>query len=330
MVAQRHDAMYKLVLSVPANVASLLRAVLPPELIARLDLEHLRLVPGSFVDEDLRQRHSDILMRTRLRGDDGDGRVEPEVLVYCLIEHQSRPDPLMPLRILEYLVKIWRRHTDRHASTTALPMVLPVVLYQGDEPWEHSTELLDLIDVDPTTAELAERFLPRFEFALDDETEVDVEQLRRRPFTRQLRATVRMGQVIRTHTYDVTVVLDGEDIQDLRGLQEEDGGQKVLHALLAYILSGSKTPMERLAEFAAQVGPETRELVVTTAEQLEARGQARGRLEEAARLLKRLLARKFGPVPDRLLARVDAAPLEQLETWSDLIIDATTLDDVFA
>jgi hypothetical protein len=144
-----------------------------------------------------------------------------------------------------------------------------------------------------------------------------------------------MGQVIRTHTYDVTVVLDGEDIQDLRGLQEEDdGGQKVLHALLAYILSGSKTPMERLAEFAAQVGPETRELVVTTAEQLEARGraegQARGRLEEAARLLKRQLARKFGPVPDHLLARVDAAPLEQLETWSDQIIDATTLDDVFA
>ena len=328
--------MYKLVLSVPANVASLLRVVLPPELIARLDLEHLRLVPGSFVDEDLRQRHSDILMRTRLLTPDGDGGAAREVLVYCLIEHQSTPDPLMPLRVLEYLVKIWRRHTDRHPKTTALPMMLPVVLYQGDEPWEHSTELLDLIDVDPTTAELAERFLPRFAFVLDDETEVDVEQLRRRP--RQLRATVRVGQVIRTHTYDVTAALDGEDIQDLRGLLEEDGGQKVLHALLAYILSGSKTHMERLAEFAVQVGPEARELVVTTAEQLEARGrakglaegQAKGRAEEAARLLKRLLARKFGPVPDHLRARVDTAPLEQLEAWSDQIIDATTLDDVFA
>jgi hypothetical protein len=112
----------------------------------------------------------------------------------------------MPLRIVECLVKILRRHTDPHTSTTALPMMLPMVLYQGDEPWDHSTELLDLIDVDSMTAELAERFLPRFEFTLDDETEVNVEQLRRRPFTRQFRATVRDGATVKAGRRPLRVV----------------------------------------------------------------------------------------------------------------------------
>lgn len=33
---------------------------------------------------------------------------------------------------------------------------------------------------------------------------------------------------------------------------------------------------------------------------------------------------------ENYMARVDTAPLEQLEAWSDRITDATTLDDVFA
>ena len=31
-------------------------------------------------------------------------------MIYILVEHQSKPDPLMPLRMLEYVVQI---HTTR-------------------------------------------------------------------------------------------------------------------------------------------------------------------------------------------------------------------------
>jgi hypothetical protein len=34
-------------------------------------------------------------------------------------------------------------------------------------------------------------------------------------------------------------------------------------------------------------------------------------------------------VPDDARERIDAAPLEQLEAWSDRVLDAETLDEVF-
>jgi predicted transposase/invertase (TIGR01784 family) len=83
-VAQPHDSLFRFVFGKPVHAASELRAVLPQQLAERLDLASLRPVNGSFVDEELRNRHCDVLMRTTL-----DGR---DAFVYVLIEHQSSPD----------------------------------------------------------------------------------------------------------------------------------------------------------------------------------------------------------------------------------------------
>jgi hypothetical protein len=64
---------------------------------------------------------------------------------------------------------------------------------------------------------------------------------------------------------------------------------------------------------------------MTTADMLRAEGEAKG----VARTLVRQLTRKFGPVPDAVRERIDTATLEQLEIWSDRVLDAATLDDVF-
>jgi hypothetical protein len=46
-------------------------------------------------------------------------------------------------------------------------------------------------------------------------------------------------------------------------------------------------------------------------------------------MLKRLLTRRFQTLPDEVLARIEAAPSEQLEQWLDNTLDAATLEDVF-
>ena len=98
-----HDAVFCHVFGVPANAASQLRAVLPADLAARLDLGKLVPVPGSFVDETLKWRHTDLLFTAPL-----DGR---DAFVYLLIEHQSSDDPLMAFRVMRYVVrKIGRAH----------------------------------------------------------------------------------------------------------------------------------------------------------------------------------------------------------------------------
>jgi len=58
-------------------------------------------------------------------------------------------------------------------------------------------------------------------------------------------------------------------------------------------------------------------------------GLREGRQEGELAVLKRLLARKFGPLPEGIEQRLKAATPAQLETWSLNILDAETLEEVF-
>ena len=55
-----------------------------------------------------------------------------------------------------------------------------------------------------------------------------------------------------------------------------------------------------------------------------------GLQEGQQKLLLRLLAKRFGTLPEWVTARVMAAGVEDLERWSDRILDAGSLDEVFA
>ena len=68
----------------PENAASELRLVLPAEASALIDWPSLKLCPGSFVDPQLVERHTDLLFTVRYAGRDAQ--------LYVLFEHQSTPD----------------------------------------------------------------------------------------------------------------------------------------------------------------------------------------------------------------------------------------------
>jgi hypothetical protein len=54
------------------------------------------------------------------------------------------------------------------------------------------------------------------------------------------------------------------------------------------------------------------------------RGREQGRLET----LTRLLTRRFGPLPDAALARLQSATPDQLDLWTDRVLDAPSLEAV--
>jgi len=85
----------------PEHAASILRLVLDAAIAARIDFASLQLCPGSYVDEALKERHSDLLFSASIGGRPG--------LVYILFEHQSRADGKMTFRLLRYEVRIWER-----------------------------------------------------------------------------------------------------------------------------------------------------------------------------------------------------------------------------
>ena len=61
MAQNPHDSLFKATFSQIEHAAGLLGLVLPPELVRHIDFTTLTVRPGSFVDEALKERFSDIL-----------------------------------------------------------------------------------------------------------------------------------------------------------------------------------------------------------------------------------------------------------------------------
>ena len=83
------------------NLRDLVSAALP-EIAGGFVFERAELLDREFSLEDWRRRESDLLFRIPFR----DGDTELETLICVLLEHQSKPDVRMPLRLLLYAVNL--------------------------------------------------------------------------------------------------------------------------------------------------------------------------------------------------------------------------------
>ena len=68
---------------------------------------------------------------------------------------------------------------------------------------------------------------------------------------------------------------------------------------------------------------------MTAGETLIALGEERGQLKGERRLLSTLLASRFGAVPERIAARVNAADAHEIEAWAALLLTVSSLDELF-
>ncbi|MGV9414233.1 Rpn family recombination-promoting nuclease/putative transposase [Nocardia sp. NPDC003693] len=307
-----HDALFRQMMSHPDAVAGELRAVLPEAVAAQIDWACMRPQSCSFVSAELRARFSDVLFATRWAGRDA--------LVYVLLEHQRKSDPLMAFRMLAYVVRIWERYLEKHPGAKRLPAVIPVVVHAGTDgkPWSHSVEVADLIDVEPSMAAALSGVLPRMGFLLDDLATVDAAALlARRPARVRVTLTLLKSAPGNRHLERDLSAL----IADLTTLTTTE-----LDRVLEYILVVGDTVVDDLLPVIDQLGPEIKEAFVTTAERLRAEGLVEGRAE----MLIEQLSQRFGPVPDPVADAIRAQSSVRLQEMGRRVLTAASLAEVIA
>ena len=91
------------------------------------------------ISDELLKRHGDNVWRMRLR--------DNWLYLLLLVEFQSTDDPLMALRILTYTGLLYQElaRNEQLDADGRLPAVLPIVLYNGDEPWVSPLQMGELI-----------------------------------------------------------------------------------------------------------------------------------------------------------------------------------------
>ena len=254
-----NDGFFKAVFSQPKHATAFFKSHLPHEIVARIDWPSLIVLPGSFVKSSLQQMHSDLLFSVRIG--------ERETLLYLLFEHQSSPDPAMPLRLLGYLTEILTRHHKAHGFP--LPPVLPMVLHQGPDTWNISTAFEDLFELPEEISASLLPFLPKFHHALLDLTHFDPaseEDDTRMQVVLQLMKLARQKNLLRFFEW-------------LAGFSAQDLPDSLLGMMLLYALhSDSDLDVEKIY-LSLSGNPEFERNTMSVAEKLIAQGRVEGRVE---------------------------------------------------
>lgn len=321
-----HDKLFKAVFSEPANAVAHFERFLPAAVTAALDLANARHVPGSFVDEVLSERHTDLLYRIPWRSapDEG-GR---EVLLYVIFEHQSTVDFLMAYRMAAYSVRVWEHWLREHPDQRLLPPILPLVLYHGEQEWTAATQLQDLFDlegVDPAAVDALRPFLPKLQIMVDEVGRIPDEML-------PGQGVVRLTLLLFKHGRGPNV------LEQLPQWEEEfrvqvslgESGLRNIALLVEYLLTVNEhVSVDALGEFLAPMGDEAKEIPMTVGQQLIEKGlqkgrqeglqeglqkgRQEGRLEEKREVARKALAKGMSPAE---VAELTELSLEEVQKLS--------------
>ena len=303
-----HDSFFKSFMSRPELAGTFLREHLPSPIAELLSGEFPELLPGSFVDEDLTQHHSDLLFRLPLKAGH-------DALAYVLLEHKSSQDPATRLQLLRYIVRILAKWYDEHGRMP-LPLVVPLVAHQGPGSWTLSMEFIDLFGSVP---EPLRAYTLSFRHALVDLPRIDDNELSADPC---------LGAYLRALKYGRRRDLPGNlDLILVPELPDVD-----LETILHYIDGGPiHVSLESLQAALRLLERSRREKVMGHfSQEFEARGEARGRVQGEAHALLRVLEKRFGPVPSRLRERISTADLASIDSWLERALDVHELSSVFA
>ena len=254
-----HDRFFRAALSDPRVANEFFECHLPLAIKEIVDLESITLRKDSYVDENLSLSMTDMLFDASFQGRSG--------YLYLLVEHQSTPDNLMAFRLLKYMFAIM----DQHLKTTKgvqLPLIYPMVFYTGKTSYSYSTDIFDLFE--PANQQLArEIFLQPFE--LIEINKIPDEEMKQRVWLGILELSTK-------HIFARDILPCLNDMLSLLQKAEDLKGAGYVQTALTYLFTTGVVKDEQLFLETIQTGlsPETRGVIMTIAEQFEARGMEKG------------------------------------------------------
>jgi predicted transposase/invertase (TIGR01784 family) len=331
---KKHDESYRLLFSIPRMIIELLRGFFGQAWVDRVDFETLERVNSSYVSPKLRRRETDIVWRARLKN----GR---PVYVYLLLELQSSVQKYMAVRLMVYVGLLYQDLIKRGELSPGgkLPLVIPIVLYNGEERWWGPLQLADLIEeVDPE----ADLFRPSFACKLIDVGSYALDDLAAREnlvaalfWLEKTPEPEGLQQGIDRLAKDLDQPEDGE----LRGAfaswlllvrfadEDEVPDTLGLEDFRTMLAKRAKEWDEKVLEQGRQEGEQKG--LQKGLQKGRQEGRQEGRREAEIGFVLRLLEQKFGPLDARSRKRVASAGKDQLDAWTDRILVAEKISDVF-
>ncbi len=218
-----HDKMFQQALDHKEAAISLIKNHVDEDIKKLIDFSTVKTEKNSFIEKDFKKHACDVLLSAKIAGSDG--------YLLILAEHQSKPDYHMSLRLMNYMLKICSMHLKKHPKSKHLPLVYPIVLYNGKAKYNAPLNFWNLFEFPEKTKKLW----------VENHTLINVHEIPDEDF-------VKMGEVgmlefflKHWHQKNLLPVLEkAKEINLLPQLLKSEEAIKFFEILLQYLLTGIK------------------------------------------------------------------------------------------
>lgn len=159
-----HDHFFRQQFSRRQVAIDFIEQLLPPEIVAELDLATLEISQESFVEKNARLKHTDLVYTLRTK----DGTL---VVITILMEHKSWVPRLPHLQIFRYELGFW--DLDDHEPMKKPRHILPVIFHHGSRKWEFRPFSTYFEPISP----VFERFIPQQDYLVIDLNRMSDEEI---------------------------------------------------------------------------------------------------------------------------------------------------------
>jgi predicted transposase/invertase (TIGR01784 family) len=304
-----HNNLFHFAMTHLGCARSLIESQFSRELVRELDLDTLQLEKESFIDSNLRQKYSDVLLSVRYarptKGDslkdEMDVPLEAKAYVYILLEHKSERDEFTALQLLGYIVRFYER---MQRDEGRLSPILPLVVYHDASAWTAADSFRGLLDAPPVLLD----YQLQFRFAVLDLCRVSDRRLLGEPI---LQSVMRLLKYGRDHR--LRVKLRGI-LELLRSASRDVNVDRWVEAFGVYVMAVNKSlEKDELNAMIQSVFPtqiEPGSLAARLIEQGLEQGLERGNLEGRIQTLQGVLGDPVATVDE--LRGADLHDLELL------------------
>lgn len=266
-VHQPHDKLVKKLLSNPAAAKDILSIFLPKEVKSSIDLNYLELQRDSFIDDEHRAFAVDLLYKTIIANQEG--------YLWILVEHQRRDDYWLPVRIFVYIALIWDhiRRTSKNKESK-IPLVYPLIIFNGDKPYSHSLKLEDLIESESSKKLFRNLFTQSFPI-------IDLPAIKDDALRKHAQSCINGIPLLMTLKHidekDIQPVFENFLLEYYKKLDKK-GGRDELADLLYYLLNEANFSDKKQfwSIIDQEFSPEVEHKMTTIAQQLKAEGRKEG------------------------------------------------------
>lgn len=337
LIREFPDRSIRWLLETPDNLRGLM-LIAAKEIAEKIDYSKLKLLDKTFIDDSFRKREADMVFTAPFLDEQ---KIDREIIIYILIEQQSSVDPIMPFRVLYYMLQIWEAQR-RDWESQKIPIsewrfnsIVPLVFYTGTRKWDAPLEMKQLVNL----PSLLEHFIPEPNMLFFNLKATPSESLEgeKHPFGIILEVMQKEDSTV--EEFKAVLELAVRRLEQIP-LEEQANWSKLIHFLLAFI-QHRRNEMEQSELFDVvetnvldksrreEVKSMGRTMAEALIEKGRAEGELKGELKGKAEDLIKLIKIRFGSVPKFLEKKIKSIPqIDHLDAIFEYAITAKTIDEV--